>query len=450
MPSKSPRDSLVRALNPSAPRADGRPGGAVRYATRKLGGYVVLTALGLLGALIFARPELALIAVPFAVTLAVGLSLARQPDVRVHVEIDRDRVLEGDEIVIEVELDARDSAPRVELLVEVPRGLELVEGRNPVALRLELGEDRTLELRLRCARWGAYRLGEVHLRARDAAGLLAWEQTLDRTAALRVYPRPEELRELVAPRETQLFTGNRVSRQKGEGLEFADLRPFAAGDRIRRINWRASARRGDLWVNEFHAERNADVILFLDSFADARLGGTGTLDQAIRAAASLSERYLLDKDRVGLVNFGGVLNWLRPGTGLVQRYRIVEALLNTEITLSYAWKEIDVLPRGTLPPKALVLALTPLLDDRAVSALLDLRARGFDLVIVEISPLAFAEPAPGQAGELAWRLWKLRREGLRSEYERAGAPVVEWHEGTPLTAVLEGVSASRRHAHARV
>jgi uncharacterized protein (DUF58 family) len=421
-----------------------------RYATPKLGGYVLATALGLLASLIFARPELALIAVPFAVTLAVGLSFARRPDVRVHVAVDRERVLEGDEVTVEAELDARNPASRVEVLVEIPAALELVAGTNPVALRLEGGEERRLELRLRCTRWGGYTLGDVHLRVRDAAGLLAWEQTLDRAVTLRVYPKPEELRQLVAPRETQLFAGNRVSRQKGEGLEFADLRPFFAGDRIRRINWRASARRGALWVNEFHAERNADVIVFLDSFADARRGETGTLDLAIRAAASLTERYLAGKDRVGLVNFGGVLNWLRPGTGMVQRYRIVEAVLNTEITLSYAWKEIDVLPRGTLPPKALVLALTPLLDDRAVTALLDLRARGFDLVVIEISPLPFAEPASGATGELAYRLWKLRREGRRAEYERAGAPVVEWHEGAPLTAVLEGVNASRRHARVRV
>jgi uncharacterized protein (DUF58 family) len=422
----------------------------VRYATPKLGGYVVLTALGLLASLIFARPELAGIASPFALTLAVGLAVARRPDVRVHVEVDRDRVLEGDEVVLVIELYARTAAPRLEVLAEAPRGFELVEGTNPVALRLAREEERTLELRFRCAHWGVPRLGDVHLRARDAAGLLAWEQTLDRGTVIRIYPRPEELRQLVAPRETQLFAGNRVARQKGEGLEFVDLRPFVLGDRIRRINWRASARRSDLWVNEFHAERNADVILFLDSFVDARRGARGTLDEAIRAAASLGERYLIEKDRVGLVSFGGVLNWLRPGTGLTQRYRIVEALLSTEITFSYAWKEIDVLPRGTLPPNALVLALTPLLDDRAIGALLDLRARGFDLVIVEISPLPFTEPPPGETGELAFRLWKLRRESRRREYERAGAPVVEWREGTPLTAVLEGVNASRRHARARV
>jgi len=93
--------------------------------------------------------------------------------------------------------------------------------------------------------------------------------------------------------------------------------------------------------------------------------------------------------------------------------------------------------------------LTPLLDDRAVSALLDLRARGFDLVIVEVSPLPFVEPASEASGELAFRLWKLRRDGRRAEYERAGAPVVEWDDATPLTAILEGVSASRRHARAR-
>ena len=410
----------------------------------------MLTALGLLAALVLGRAELAVLAAPFGVMLALGVAIAREPDIRVTLELDRERALEDEEVTLAVELYARDPAARLEVLVDVPRLLEPVEGRNPVAIRLEREEERRLELRLRCARWGGFTIRDVHLRARDPAGLFAWTTTVERPLVLRVYPRPEALRELVPPRETQVFAGNRVARQKGEGLEFADLRPFVAGDRIRLINWRASARRGDLWVNEQHVERNADVIVFLDSFAEVRGESGSTLDAAIRAAASLTERYLAQKDRVGLVNFGGVLNWLQPGTGMTQLYRIVESLLNTEVTLSYAWKEIDILPRGTLPPKALVLALTPLLDDRALRALLDLRARGFDLVIVEVSPLPFVSPPPGEAGELAYRLWLLRRQARRLEYERAGAPVVEWQEGAPLTAVLEGVSAFRRHARARV
>jgi uncharacterized protein (DUF58 family) len=421
-----------------------------RAPTLKLEAFVALTALGLLASLVFARAELALLVAPFALTVAVGLALARPPDVGIWLELDRERTLEEDEVTLEIQLEGRVGASRLELLVEIPHGLELAEGRNPIALRLEAGEERQLELRLRCARWGAYRFGDIHLRGRDAAGLITWDQTRTSPTTLRVYPRPEALRELVSPRETQAFAGNRVSRDKGEGLEFADLRPFAPGDRIRRINWRASARRTDLWVNELHAERNADVILFLDTFAEAQRGGRGTLDQTIRAAASLTERYLSGKDRVGLINFGGVLNWLRPGTGLRQLYTIVEALLNAEVTLSYAWKEIDILPRGTLPPKSLVLALTPLLDDRSVRALLDLRSRGFDLVVVEVSPIPFVDPPEGEAGQLAFRLWQLRREARRLEYERSGAVVVEWHDEMPLTAVLEGVNASRRHATARV
>src|SRR2546421_11274657 len=115
-----------------------------RYATPKLGGYVVLTALGLLASLIFARPELALIAAPFAVLLAVGLSLARQPDVRVQVEVDRERVLEGEEIVVEVELDARDSASRLDLPRQVPHGYARMRGGNPVALALADGHEGAL------------------------------------------------------------------------------------------------------------------------------------------------------------------------------------------------------------------------------------------------------------------------------------------------------------------
>jgi uncharacterized protein (DUF58 family) len=140
----------------------------------------------------------------------------------------------------------------------------------------------------------------------------------------------------------------------------------------------------------------------------------------VRAAASLVEAYLAERDRVGLVGFGGFVRWLTLASGLTQRYRIVEPLLETEVFFSYAWKNIDVLPRRTLPPQALVIALTPLLDERSVNALLDVRSRGFDLVVVDVSPLPFAEAAREPRAQLAFRLWRLWREALRFRYERLG------------------------------
>ena len=420
-----------------------------RAAAPKLGAYAGLAAAALLGALVLRRPELVALAAPFALTLALGLAAGERTRLRVEARLERERAIEGDELTLTVELAAAAPVERLELLLDVPPGLEPVDGARAVAFRLRRGETRTLELRLRARRWGGYAVGRLHLRATGPFGLLVEEARVGTPAPLRVYPREQELRRLVAPRETQLTAGNEVARVKGDGIEFADVRPFAPGDRIRRINWRASARRGELWVNEAHPERNTDVVLFLDSFAEARRQGRGTLDLAVRAAASIADSYLARRDRVGLVGFGGVLRWLLPGSGAVQAYRIADALLDTEIVFSYAWKDVEVLPARTLPPQALGLAHSPLLDDRAVGALLDLRARGFDLAVVDVSPIPFSPPGRGELDELAYRLWRLRREALRFAYERAGVAVAEWRDGEPLQVPLEEVRSYRRHAPIR-
>jgi uncharacterized protein (DUF58 family) len=101
---------------------------------------------------------------------------------------------------------------------------------------------------------------------------------------------------------------------------------------------------------------------------------------------------------------------------------------------------------GTLPPHALVIALTPLLDDRSANALLDVRGRGFDLVVVEVSPLRLVPAPRTELQHVADRLWGLRREAIRGRFERAGVPVVIWDDESSLAAALGEVSAYRRHA----
>lgn len=417
-----------------------------RRVSPRVGGYAGVSALGLLAALVLGRPELVALAAPLALLVAVGLAVGGEPHVDVSCELDAERRLEGDEVKATLHVHAETAVERLEVLLALPFGLRSDPAQNPATVRMTAGEDRALELSIRCTRWGGYTPGVIFVRARDRLALLTWEARLDRRSRLKVYPRPEPLLDVLKPRETQVFAGNQVARTKGDGIEFADTRPFATGDRVRRINWRASARRGELVVNEMHPERNTDVILFVDSFSEARTEAQGTLDLTVRAAASLAERYLARKDRVGVVGFGGMLNWLLPATGLAQLYRIVDSLLDTEIVLSYAWKGIDVIPARTLPPKALVIGLTPLLDERSISALIDLRARGFDLAIVDVSPMPFARAGSDEAEKLAHRLWGHRRAALRYRFEQAGVAVAEWHEGVQLPGPLQEVSTFRRHA----
>jgi uncharacterized protein (DUF58 family) len=417
-----------------------------RSGSPRLHGSAALAALGLLGALAARRPELAVLAAPFAALVTTGLRLQRPPQVRVSLELAHERAVEGDEVAATVLLRSERPVERLELAVVLPDGLDASPDDNPRAVGLRAGEERELELPVRCARWGSYELGEVRLRAADHFGLLVTEWQVDRPARLRVYPRPEFVRTLLRPLRTQVFAGNQVAREKGDGLEFADLRPFAPGDRVRTINWRASARRDALVVNDYHPERNTDVLLFLDSFAEARAGGRGTLDEAVRATFTLATEYLARRDRVGLVTFGGILRWLAPNMGIAQRWRLIDALLETDVELNYAWKDASVIPARVLPPQALIVAVPPLLDARSTTALADLRARGYDLAVLEVSPEPFVRPGEGELDGLAYRLWLLRRAALRARYERLGVSVARWDDGTPLAAALEGVSASRRRA----
>jgi uncharacterized protein (DUF58 family) len=416
-----------------------------RSTTPKLSAYAGLAAVGMLAALATGLPELVELA-PFALLVAIGVVQVRRPSLDAQVILGSERVLEGDDVDVTISVDVEAGAETGEFLLELAPDLVAHPQDNPRALRLQDGGHYELDLSLNCRRWGAFRLGRLYVRTEDAFGLFRHEIVFDRRVPLKVYPREETLRTLLRPLDTQVFLGNYVARERGDGIEFADLRPFVPGDRVRHVNWRASARRQSLWVNEHHPERNADVVVFVDAFAEARRGRASTLDFSVRAAAGVIAAYLREKDRVGFVSFGGVLNWLLPGTGTIQLYRIVDAMLDTQIVLSYAWKAIDVIPPRTLPPHALIVALSPLLDERSVNVLLDIRRRGFDLAVVEIS----SEDDPSQSSDevevLARRLWRLQRQAVRGRFQRVGVPVAVWGEGSSLVEVLEEVKAFRRLA----
>jgi uncharacterized protein (DUF58 family) len=414
-----------------------------RFTSPRVSAYAALAASGLVAGLALGRVEPVALAAPFALALVAAAMAGREPHISARLSLERERAIEGDEVTATIELST--DAARLELLPVLPEELATEDGAAQ-AVHLRPKEERTIELTLRCERWGALSVGPLLVRARDPLAFRSWEAAVGEPQLLRVYPREETLRSLVAPLETQVFAGNQVSRVRGEGIEFADLRAWQPGDRIRRVNWRASALRGELWVNEQHPERNTDVVLFLDTFAEVRAEGRSTHDRAVRAAATLAHVYLQRKDRVALVGFGGYLSWILPQSGAKQLYAIADTLLTSDIVHSFAIRGVDVLPPRTLPPKALVLALTPLLDDRTAAALLDLRARGYDLIVVEVSPVEIVTPEPGSRLELPHRLWRLSREALRWRYEQVGVPVVLWRDDEPLAAPLEEVNAFRHLA----
>ena len=191
------------------------------------------------------RPELAVLARRSRCRSRSGSRLARAPELRGPADVDARARARGDEL--DVELDGLVGAAGRAARARARRpGRARGRGRRERAVappRLGRRADARAEASAAPA-GGATDLGDVRLRARDRLGLVVWEGALDRKQRLRVYPRPRRCAGSSSLVATQLFTGNEVAREKGEGIEFADLRLFAPGDRVRSINWRASARAG--------------------------------------------------------------------------------------------------------------------------------------------------------------------------------------------------------------
>ncbi|MGH7667722.1 MAG: DUF58 domain-containing protein [Candidatus Dormibacteria bacterium] len=246
------------------------------------------------------------------------------------------------------------------------------------------------------------------------------------------------------PAMTQAFVGEETARERGEGFEFADIRKFQPGDLTRRINWRVTARQGEPYVSLQHPERNVDIILMIDSLTDCHSGVDGTLAWQGRAVAGLAQLHLARRDRVGLLSYGGVLHLLPPGAGTNHLYRILDTLIDTKVVPSYARPTLSLLPPRSLPPRALVIAFTPLVDQRMTDALMDLHGRGSDLAVVEVDPERFTTREQDSSEAMSWRIWRLSRSARRHELWRAGIPLIGWDTSEPLDSVLVQLNEMRR------
>jgi uncharacterized protein (DUF58 family) len=392
-----------------------------------------LTVVGwaLFLAVVTGRAELAVVAVPAVVALVAGRRTGAAPAWTIDRALSTTRLLEDECVTVTVTLRAQTALPLVELLEPLPPRVALERGRNHAFFTLRAGQEIRWTYDLRGAGRQHLRLGGLHLRLWGPLGLAAAETHRRMPATVAVYPRYAPIRHLPRPLRTQTSVGNYVSPAQGEGIEPGDIRPFAPGDQIRHVNWRATLKLRTLHVTRHHPERNTDVVLLLDTLSDVGRDGETVVDIAARGAAALATAYIARKDRVGLIEYGGQPRWVRPGAGRAHLERLLDTLLSASVVFTYVNRDLDLVPRRILPPQALVVALSPLLDRRFVRAATDLAARGFDLVIVAVSPVAPARGAVRRSpvADVAARLWALERRAEIEEYRRRGLTIVEW-EGT--------------------
>jgi uncharacterized protein (DUF58 family) len=282
-------------------------------------------------------------------------------------------------------------------------------------------------LTIEIAGWGRHNIGPIDIYTESPLGMFDVRRRVAENRTWVVIPEDIALRRLLSPLETNLHVGDLVSRQRGQGSEFADLRSYRPGDDPRNINWRVSSRSGDMWVNERHPERNGDVVLLVDGQVESGTELQVLVDRAVRLGAALLHGHARRHHRLGLITLDGTCRWIGPGMGETHRRRLVEQLMGV-IPGQVLWEAAERAVIRAAKRPAMVIALTPLLDSNVAGVLYSLRRSGVDISVIEID--ASSELPMPERGDrrLGRRIWAMERERLRDRLSGAGVPVAVWKD----------------------
>lgn len=127
-----------------------------------------------------------------------------------------------------------------------------------------------------------------------------------------------------------VFAGQSESVFKGRGIEFADVRPYVAGDEVRDIDWNVTARLGLPYVKRFVEEHELTVLLLVDASGSLEFGSQGQSKRELAAelGSLLAFAGLRNSARVGLVLFSDRLElFVPPRRGREQVLRVVRELI---------------------------------------------------------------------------------------------------------------------------
>jgi uncharacterized protein (DUF58 family) len=299
--------------------------------------------------------------------------------------------------------------------------------------------------------------------ALTADGLAAVGPITGPEAVALALPSADRLPPVPLPPRPAGFAGAHRTRRPGEGSELVDVRAFQPGDRLRRVDWRVSARRSpglqEVYVRRTHADADADVLLYLDTRVDVGTeaalwavppgrdaAGTpvpgSSLDLAVRAATSLAAAQLRLGDRVGLVDLSNRRAWLRPGSGnrqlLALRVRLATMRSNPNAPTV-------VLRPDRLPSGAVVVLFSPLLDDAAADLAAGIAHAGARVLCVDVLPDPVVPDRTVENGVQALEVVLAEHAARLERLAVAGVPVLRWE---PAAVALHVARWSARHGAA--
>lgn len=233
-----------------------------------------------------------------------------------------DRLSNGDENPITIDLVNQYAFPvTAQVIDELP--LQFQARDNTRTLVLPAGGQEVLSYTLRPTERGTYNFGHVNVLTSTPLQLVQRRYQLATPRAVPVYPSFLQMRgfELMAASNRLHEVGVKRIRRIGQASAFERIKEYVVGDDPRTVNWRATARRGELMVNQYQDERAQPVYCLLDAgrVMELPFEGMTLLDYSINASLVISNVALKKQDKVGLMAFSDQIHDVLPASAGVRQ-----------------------------------------------------------------------------------------------------------------------------------
>jgi uncharacterized protein (DUF58 family) len=154
---------------------------------------------------------------------------------------------------------------------------------------------------------GKYHFGFINVYVQSPLKIVKKRYRLGQPETVKVYPSYVQMRryQLMGATNRLQESGSQRLRKLGQSIEFEQIKEYVRGDDYRTINWKATARRGDLMVNNFIDERSQQIYCVINKGRTMKMpfNGMTLLDYAINASLVLSNTALIKQDKAGLITF---------------------------------------------------------------------------------------------------------------------------------------------------
>jgi len=323
-----------------------------------IGAIVALFLLAYIFPILFYLPQLLTIALVVLVLMDVFILFRAKKGIFAQ-RIKADKLSNGDDndIKINVENFYRFGI-KCNIIDEIPHQFQ----NRDINFNLQLDslENKTLNYQLRPVKRGVYHFGSINIYVRGFVGLISRKFVFDADSEAPVYPSYIQMRkyEMLAFVSQNTETGFKKMRKLGQSSEFEQIKEYVQGDDYRNINWKATARKNDLMVNQYIEERSQNIYNIIDKgrIMKSPFEGLSLLDYAINASLVLSNIILKKDDKAGLITFSHQMGNIVPANSKSGQMQVIlETLYNqkthyleTNFELLYATLRRKITTRSLL------------------------------------------------------------------------------------------------------